>query len=179
MRKVRFFAMCMLGSMLLSMGGAVNAKAAEVTGYPSQRTEAVQKKLEKKMQEAEETHKYVKEHIIEPLQEHYEKEIREYWLKYWLNNEETERLEVYWSYDYQRDFTEKENETYMIYLTAVNIQYEEDGSVVALPWRMIQVSAYYDEATGEIIIEKSEESWFYDIVLEVREDGSTVIRIAD
>lgn len=179
MRKLRFFAMCMMSSMLLSMGGAVNVKAAEETGYPSQRTEIVQKKLEKKMQEAEETHKYVKEHIIEPLQERYEKEIREYWLKYWLNNEETERLEVYWSYDYQRDFTEKENETYMIYLTAVNIQYEEDGSVVALPWHMIQVSAYYDEATGEIIIEKSEESWFYDIVLEVREDGSTVIRIAD
>ena len=152
--------------------------ASEPTKYEGERSEEVKNRQEQRIQEAKDKTKYIKENIMDPLMERYEKEIREHWAD---SEAEGEHLEIYWSYDYMQDMTNKEEETYTIYLTAVNIWREPDESVTALPWWDIclTVELLEEEEKNGFVIQKEEARWDYNVVLEVREDGATVIRRND
>ena len=59
---------------------------------------------EQKIQEAKEKRQFIKENIITPLTERYEKQIK----KHLANGEvEEELIKVHWSYDYMQDMTNK------------------------------------------------------------------------
>ena len=145
--------------------------ASEPTRYEGERSEEVRIRQEQKIQEAKEKRQFIKENIITPLTERYEKQIKEH-----LANGEVEEelIKVHWSYDYMQDMTNKEKELYTIYLTAVNMQYDADENATALPWCDIYLTVEMLE--DGLMIRKGEASWDYNIVLEFREDGSMVIR---
>ena len=149
--------------------------ASEPKKYEGERSEEVKNRQEQKIQEANEKTKYVKENVIPPLLEQYEKQIKRHFVK---NEEEKEYIEIHWSYNYMQDMTSEEKETYIIYLTAVNIWREPNGDVTALPWCdiTVTVSKVEKEEKSDWISEKEEVSWDYNIVLELREDGSMLIR---
>ena len=152
--------------------------ASEPTQYEGERSETVRKQQEQRIQEANEKTKYIKENVINPLLERYEKQIKSHFVG---NEKEKEYIEIYWSYDYMQDMTNKKGETYTIYLTAVNIWREPNGNITALPWRHIwlTVEMVEDEEKDGFVIQKEEARWDYNIVLEFREDGSMVIRRTD
>ena len=147
--------------------------ASEPTKYEGERSEEVRNRQEQKIQEAKEKTQFVEENIVNPLQERYEKQMKKHWAK---NEAEQEQIKIYWSYDYMQDMTNKETETYIIYLTAVNIQYLADGSVTALPWRDICLTVELVEEKDGFIIRKEEARWDYNVFVEFREDGAMVIR---
>ena len=152
--------------------------ASEPRQYEGERSEAVKNRQEQRIQEANEKTKYIKENVIDPLMELYEKQIKRHFVG---NEKEKEYIEIYWSYDYMQDMTNKEEETYTIYLTAVNIWREPNGNITALPWRHIwlTVEMVEDEEKDSFVIQKEEASWDYNIMLEFREDGAMVIRRTD
>ena len=153
--------------------------ASEPKKYEGERSEEVKNRQEQKIQEAKEKTKFIKETIIDPLMERYEKEIREH---FWADSEaEEESLEVYWSYDYMEDMTIKKEGMYTIYLTAVNIWHHADESVTALPWMDIYltVELVEEEEQYGFLIWKEEANWAYNVILEFREDGAMYIRRND
>ena len=148
--------------------------ASEPTRYEGEQSEEVRKRQEQKIQEAKEKTQFLKENVIEPLQERYGKWIKEHFTD---SEEEKESISIYWSFDYMQDMTNKEKETYTIYLTAVNMQYHADESITALPWCDICLTVeMLEEEKGSFVIQKRDVSWDYNVVVEFREDGSMLIR---